>query len=272
VTAPKGIGGLPPRRPDQQVSQPEVAVQPGSQTGILRVRIIQVIGGPNSGIFVYSGTPAAGNLIASLVGSTTADTFGNTVNANALSFYGTAGNDMVMGLNGGASFLSFITGAVIEQEASNITSSIVGSGNAEQMVMSFAGPKGTSPGDDWVQIEMSSDNKGNTDGAIGFLNYIDESGGIHVALEWNSGGVQATGSFFGTLAGSVNSITPNTFTLTSPGAAAGGPPSAGGTAAVASSFQTGGAALSYVTAFASTYNVTMTAVSNIRSGLSGWGV
>jgi hypothetical protein len=263
MTPARGTGGLPPRRPDQQVSQPAVAIQPGSQTGVLRARIVQVIGGPNSGVFVYSGAPGAGTLIASLAGSTTADSFGNSVVPDSLTFYGTAGNDITIGLEGPDTFIQFLTGASFEGVAANMAAGVAGSGGSANMQLNISGPRGDNPFDDWVQIEMISGNAGGSATAEGFLNYINTAGIPGAVLTWGSGGVVIS-------PGRINSITPGTFSLTSPGATAGAPPT--GTATQASSFASGSPALSYLTAFASTYNVTVAAVSNLVNGLSGWGV
>jgi hypothetical protein len=45
----------------------------------------------SNGMFVYSGTPAAGNLIFSVSGSATTDEFGNTVLAGGAACYGAPG-------------------------------------------------------------------------------------------------------------------------------------------------------------------------------------
>jgi hypothetical protein len=80
-----GRGGLPPRRIDQQSREPTgIVIGPGARS-VVRARTIIVTGsGPGSGIFVYSGTPARGTLVAAIVApGTTADPFGNTVGAVA---------------------------------------------------------------------------------------------------------------------------------------------------------------------------------------------
>ena len=59
MTSPgKGVGGLPPRRPDQQPVAPPTAVSPGS-SNITRARLV-IISGASDGLFVDDGTPAAG--------------------------------------------------------------------------------------------------------------------------------------------------------------------------------------------------------------------
>lgn len=264
MTPPKGIGGLPPRRIDQQFSQPPVAIQPGSQTNVVTATIVQVIGGPNSGIFVYSGAPGAGDLIASMVGATTADQFGNAVQPDAFTVYGAGGQQILMALSGGVAQLIMPTGATFEGTAANVASGLTGSGNAQVMEMLLSGPKGNAAGGtDWTQIQFVSDNKIGSSAAQAAFNYIDTAGTVHVFAQ-----LVSTGFIINT--GRLNGITPGTFGLSNPGATAGAPPT--GTATQASSFASGSPALSYLTAFASTYNTTVAAVQAIVTGLSGWGV
>lgn len=68
--------------------QPAPGVQPGSQQNI-RARVV-IVSGSNDGVFVYSGRPAPGNLIASIVSSSvpTTDPFGNPVEPGIVSYSG----------------------------------------------------------------------------------------------------------------------------------------------------------------------------------------
>lgn len=71
-----GLGGLPRRRPDQSSQPPPAPISPGSGN-IVRARIVIITGGAGSGIFVYSPSPGAGNLIGSWAGSGGTDPYGN---------------------------------------------------------------------------------------------------------------------------------------------------------------------------------------------------
>jgi hypothetical protein len=71
-------GGNPPQRPDQLLqptSRAGVGPAPAGATVIAR-RVI--VFGPGEGIFIYSGTPALGNLIGSWAGVAGVDQFGNS--------------------------------------------------------------------------------------------------------------------------------------------------------------------------------------------------
>lgn len=271
MTPPKGIGGLPPRRPDQMTSQPGVAIQPGSSSGVVTARIVQVIGGPNSGVFVYSGTPGPGTLIASLVGATTADKYGNAVIPDGLAIYNGT-QKAFLGQGGSTNVLEFVTGASFEGEVFALTNAVEGTGNAAFISGGILGPSNSAPGsDDNVQVSFNSANKGGTSSANMEFIYQDTSGVLTAFAEVSDTGFSiAQGSLQGTVAGSVNGITPGTFGLAGAGATAGAPPT--GTATQASSFAAGSPALSYLTAFASTYNSTVGAVNAIVNGLVGWGV
>jgi hypothetical protein len=76
----KGLGGLPPRRPDQEYSPPPTVSLPGSASGVIRARQV-IISGTNDGLFIYDGSPAKGNppVLAAVAPGVTEDPYGNTV-------------------------------------------------------------------------------------------------------------------------------------------------------------------------------------------------
>jgi hypothetical protein len=77
-------GGLPAPRPDQEQASTDTGVTPGTASGTFRGRLVLVFGtGAGSGIFVYSGVPAAGNppVFSVVAPGVTSDPYGNTVGA-----------------------------------------------------------------------------------------------------------------------------------------------------------------------------------------------
>lgn len=73
-------GGNPPPRTDQAYRPgPQRIIAPGGQTGILRARLVIVSGAGVSGVFVYSGTPGAGNPPIAWLTSSPSDPYGNPV-------------------------------------------------------------------------------------------------------------------------------------------------------------------------------------------------
>jgi hypothetical protein len=78
------LGGLPARRPDQYDFLIPSGTAPGS-TDVVRARQV-IVGGTNGGVFVYSGAPAAGNLITSVAGAAGTDPYGNAFLAGTTSY------------------------------------------------------------------------------------------------------------------------------------------------------------------------------------------
>jgi hypothetical protein len=81
----KGLGGLPPRRPDQANVAPPTAVSPGS-SNVVRARLV-IITGANDGLFTYN---AAGALIASIASAAGTDPLdGDAVPEGVAAYNGT---------------------------------------------------------------------------------------------------------------------------------------------------------------------------------------
>lgn len=73
-----GLGGLAAARPDQLYFPPRGGQEiPGARTPLIARQVIVVGTGTNSGIFVYSPTRGAGNLIATITAGPGTDPFGN---------------------------------------------------------------------------------------------------------------------------------------------------------------------------------------------------
>jgi hypothetical protein len=90
VTSPlgPGMGGLPPRRLDQAYDPGSPALPTGAQP-VFRGRLVVISGTStdgSTGLFVYSGTPANGNLVASIASAAGTDQFGNAYNAGITSY------------------------------------------------------------------------------------------------------------------------------------------------------------------------------------------
>lgn len=88
-----GLGAMrTPRRPDQRQDPPPAVVAPGSQTGIFRGRLVQIIGGapPGFGLFVYNPTLAFGNLLDSVAAVGGHDQKGNLVLVGITNYTGGA--------------------------------------------------------------------------------------------------------------------------------------------------------------------------------------
>lgn len=83
-------GGLPPRRPDQVEVSSSAGVAPGASSGITRARLV-IISGPSSGMFLYSGLPAHGDLVESVT-EATSDPYTNPTHPGFGSYDNVFGN------------------------------------------------------------------------------------------------------------------------------------------------------------------------------------
>ena len=105
VGAAAGLGATVPPRPDQQYTPGQPAViAPGAASGIFRGRLVVVQGSgpPGSGLFIYSGPAALGNLIYSEAATAGFDAVGNAVLQGATSYTNLGGGTyQAINLNSG---------------------------------------------------------------------------------------------------------------------------------------------------------------------------
>jgi hypothetical protein len=138
-----------------------VGVQPGVSSGIVNAHYV-IVSGTGGGLFIYSGTPAAGNppVIAATAANT--DPFGNNVRpANAapgaeVAVLGTGGTFVQMAVIGGTPFLVFGSGAASETQAALISPGTTGSGSSEQDTLAIQ--SGTFNSGATAEIELLSAN------------------------------------------------------------------------------------------------------------------
>lgn len=146
-----GLGGLAPMRIDQQHDPSPPALPTGAQA-VFRGRLV-VISGTSSngtvGLFVYSGTPANGNLVASIASTAGTDQFGNAYLAGITSYDPAVTGNIVNLLAGvitleNTGFPSQI-GATIS--FANASMSIIGARNAvafaNEIILAGGGSGGT---------------------------------------------------------------------------------------------------------------------------------
>lgn len=105
-------------------------MQPGVLGQIIRALKVIVSGGSNSGVFVYSGTPGAGDLVATMIAAGGLDPYGNAMQAGVTSYntqfgsyaeldagflkLGTASDRLQMSDQGQTLLVSALTGNVIQ--------------------------------------------------------------------------------------------------------------------------------------------------------------
>lgn len=161
----------------------------------------------SQGVFIYTGTPALGNLLVSIAGAAGVDTEGNVYPAGVKIYNG------LLTLEAPAQ-INFPTGATIEQTPANQFAALNGSGAAAFLQALFSGPQ-TNVTPDWVQIQYNSSNAGATTSANGNLVYVDSTGGAHSMAFWDSLGFDAQGQIVAEQPGATIGVAEiwHTFTL-----------------------------------------------------------
>jgi len=146
-----------------------------------------IVEGVKGGIFVYSPSPGAGNLIGSWAATAGTDEYGNAYPQGLAIF-----NEFLT-IKDPAKIV-FPSGQAMEGTAANIESSSNGSGTAQFLQMLLSGPKGNPVGaTDWTQIEFNSANDGATTDANIQLVYVDISGTAHLYGNIDANGFTFTG-------------------------------------------------------------------------------
>jgi hypothetical protein len=143
------------------------------------------------GVFFYSGVPANGNLIISIVPpGVVADRFGNVVTPNGFKVYGAAGNGVFLGLNGiNSGVASFPSGAANELAAAAIVTALESVGAAQFIATAVEGPRINLAGHgDWVGIQFNSPNAGGTSSANGSIFYVNDAQASTNVVHWDSTG------------------------------------------------------------------------------------
>ena len=103
-------------------------------------RIVVVTGTLYSGIFVYSGPPASGNLIVAITAAGGTDPYGNAYVGPGVTVGTNSGGQVVLGENAGAGFIYYPPTVANIATAANITQFAQGSGTAAQNFMALGGP------------------------------------------------------------------------------------------------------------------------------------
>ncbi len=188
-----GLGGLPAPRPDQRYNPPSIPVSVGTSAGIVRARVVIITGGTGSGIFVYSPSPGAGNLIGSWAAQAGTDQYGNaypqglnvsvgtlsgvTISTVSTITVGAPGSsEVVLSPNVSQAFnvttaisgflqaaAQFVTTDGSEVLPGNLGALLLGTGTATKMSTALISPLGSSTG---AAILLEAENDAGTDTAV----------------------------------------------------------------------------------------------------------
>jgi hypothetical protein len=148
-----------------------VGIQPGS-SGIVPAQIV-IVYGPGPAIYVYSGTPALGNLIGSWAGAAGTDPFGNATQAN-FTVYGPSGSYINITSLGGINPViqlrpENVTHANVIPQANGNAVNAGGAAEQEELFLS----SGKAGGDD-MAIQLYSES---ADLTTAMATYLLEAGG-----------------------------------------------------------------------------------------------
>lgn len=147
-----GLGaGSPSRFPYEDRPQPSPGVGPGQGQNV-RARIV-IIFGTGGGLFVYSGTPAAGNLIASITSAAGTDPFGNPYDSD-VTVYGSAGTFVQM-LAATVARINLGTGDPAETTPGAVATRILGTGGPRILQAIMQSPL-VSGSTDFTQMGLGS--------------------------------------------------------------------------------------------------------------------
>lgn len=159
-------------------------------------------------MLIYSGTPAAGNLVASSAPASGTDTFGNDIIGSGFTVYGSGGQAIQMTDAGGDAEQIFFTGAAIEGLAAAINCQALLS--SALLSLTIKGPASNVTGHvDQVIAEMNAAQNIAANSANMLFYYLDQAATFH-----QYAGYDCTG--FSIQAGRVTAVDPTTGTLATP--------------------------------------------------------
>jgi hypothetical protein len=191
-----------------------VGVQPGTSGPVILARLV-IVYGANGAILIYSGTPAAGNLVGSWAAAAGTDSFGNSYGAGITVGTATSSTPQIQlipspGGPANPAVLQFtLSPLAFFGNQPNLQAASPGSSG--QLIIS--GPGLSQVGfRDFVQ-EVYSSFAGAVPAAMQ-VNYVDIGGGPHTYENTTCSGVTIS-------AGSINAVDPTTGTLAAPAVAEG---------------------------------------------------
>lgn len=175
--------------------------------GVIEAVTVIIQGGTQSGIFVYSGTPASGDLIGSWAATGGTDAYGNAYPPGLAIGNFTGNNPTILtslGTGGTNPQIEFSSGLANELVPATIIDTIDGTGTASQSDLVIHGPQDTTfP--DYVSIDVIGSSSDGTMLAQLDLNYITTTGSFTTYAKTNLAG-------FTVFAGAIIAVHPGTGT------------------------------------------------------------
>ena len=158
-----------------------------------------------SGIFIYSGAPAAGNLVAAIAPASGTDSFGNAYGKQLQVGNSSAPAQVLItqSANNQAAEITFPMPAQSLSNVPNVAGGVVSGGPLVNLL--FSGPAIAAVAD-WVQMVAFSNDNAGTNARMEFR-YIDSSSVAHVIASYNGTGWTMTNLTVSTINGSANTGT-----------------------------------------------------------------
>lgn len=150
-----------------------------------------VVEGATGGVFVYSGVPASGNLLASVTGSAGNDAFGNSYPQGFMVSNGT--ESIVLGENGGSPLIYFPTGRSGITNSNAIQVITMGSGATGYEQIQILGAEDSTELDSVLSTWLSSSHDGSQQPQIQHY-YHDPTGTYHLLGLLSLAGFSITGN------------------------------------------------------------------------------
>lgn len=149
-----------------------------------------------AGIFLYSGTPAAGNLIGSWATAAGADPFGNAY-LQGLVIGGAGSQQIVLTQSAGAGAVALLSGAGSELIPSELLQQVGNAGTATEMIQTFLLSATDTGQTSRAAVNVNSGTKNGAVPAGGNLQYYTPAGAVSGMWSWGASGAFGTGSITG---------------------------------------------------------------------------
>lgn len=189
---------------------------------ILEATTVIIRGGTDEGIFLYSGTPAAGNLIGSWAASAGTDPYGNNYQAGLGIFSGGTllgvwdGNAWSIGESGQGQIRAVVASLIPSLQfttpnpnignSASISATQVGFGTAAFDEFDLEGPTDTTNTEQWLITVRSASQDGTQRGQV--LVRLNQGGTIVNVLSFDFGGAHMLGAVTAVQPGTGTSVTP----------------------------------------------------------------
>jgi hypothetical protein len=148
----------------------------------------------SAGVFFYSGTPAAGNLILALAPAAGTDAYGNSYSVGLTAGAAGTNEQIVIGVYSGSPLIYFLSAISTALNNAAFMLNVSGAGSAEHDTLVLKSSQDTSH-TDYTAINLNGNSHDGTTAKTSLtLAYVDTTGAAHFYLTVNSAGLFANGN------------------------------------------------------------------------------